>query len=635
MNLLKKIKRNKSAVLSFLEKLVLDVILYNFATLFSVWLRFDYSLKKSFMHIDDPVGILGNVIFVMFELIFRLPNQMWQYVSVKEISDVFFAVTFTKIVCGVFLYVFKPDVQWSRGVYLMSWIIAIFFLTGARLVVRILRENRKQNQSIPVKRKEKSVVIVGAGDAGEKVIREIVSHPELNYKIVGILDDDVRKKGEKIHGYTVLGPIERLPFVISEHNVDTVIVAIPSASRRLFRKIVSLVSDTPAEIKTLPGIWEIIDGKVTISSIRDVKLEDLLPRPEIVTDTSDIEKYVSGKRVLVTGAGGSIGSEIVRQVAKFKPSLLILLDKSENGVFRVEMYLREKFDYIKENTVICDIRNRSKIFRIFERYKPDVVFHAAAHKHVPLMEKNPDEAVTNNVFGTKNLLDAALDSGVCRFVNISTDKAVNPTSIMGASKRVIELMLKYYTGKGKTIFTSVRFGNVLGSAGSVIEIFNRQIKGTGILTITDPRMERYFMLIPEAVQLVLHAGALGEGGEIFVLKMGERVNIMELAKTYAKLSGLEVGKDVRIRIIGNRGGEKLFEELWGKNEITEKTENPYILRIKTSANGIYDSADFFGKLGKLNKAAVDLDFKRIREILSEIIPEAKLDGTEGEAEEEQ
>ncbi len=632
MNSLKKLMSNKNALLSFFEKLVIDVILFNLSTLIAVWLRFDYSLKISYMHIDDPYGILENVIFIIFVLILEIPTQMWEFTSVKEISDVVFVVTLTKIVSGVFLYVFRSEVTWSRGAYLISWIVAILLLAGARLFVRVIKERRNVNAKDSLVRKEKNVLIVGAGDAGEKVIREIAAHPELNYRIVGILDDNPHKKLNKIHGFPVLDRIEGLPSVVRRYNVDTIIIAIPSASRQLLRKIVSLASDTPAEIKTLPSIWEIIDGKVTINSIRDVKLEDLLPRPEIVTDTSDIEKYVSGKKILVTGAGGSIGSEIARQVAKFGPALLILLDKSENGVFRVEMYLKEKFNYVKENTVVCDIRNRGKIFRIFEKYKPDVVFHAAAHKHVPLMEKNPDEAVTNNIFGTKNLLDAALNSGVCRFVNISTDKAVNPTSVMGASKRVIELMLKYYTDKGETIFTSVRFGNVLGSAGSVIEIFNRQIKETGVLTITDPRMERYFMLIPEAVQLVLHAGALGEGGEIFVLKMGERVNIMELAKTYAKLSGFKVGKDIKIKIIGNRGGEKLFEELWGESEITERTENPYILRIKTSADGIYDSAEFFEKLKQLNEAANNLNFKHIREIFSEIIPEARLDGIKDEEE---
>ncbi len=620
MNILTKIRRNKSVIIGFTEKIVLDLILYNFSTLLAVLLRFDFSVKKSFIHIDDPVGILSNFIFIAFAVIFRLPEQIWRYVSVKEISDVFFTVTFSKIVYGLFLYLWKPNIRWSRGVYLISWFIAIFFLTGIRIFVRILMENNK-HEKISTRRK-KRVLVIGAGDAGEKVIREIVEHPQLNYEIEGILDDDIRKKGGKIHGYTVIGPIDRLPFIVEERKIDVVLVAIPSAPRRLFRKIISLVSNTPVEVKTLPGIWEIIDGKVSISSIRNVKLEDLLPRPEIITETSDIRKYIEGKRILVTGAGGSIGSEIVRQVASFNPETLLILDKGENGVFNVEMDLREKLHFTDEIPLICDIRNREKVFKIFEKFKPHVVFHAAAHKHVPLMEKNPDEAVMNNIFGTKNLLDASIVNGVERFVNISTDKAVNPTSIMGASKRVIELMLKHYTGKGSTVFTSVRFGNVLGSAGSVIKIFEKQIRETGVLTITDPNMERYFMLIPEAVQLVLHAGALGKGGEIFVLKMGERVNIMELAKTYVKLSGFEVGKDIKIKIIGNRGGEKIFEELWSENEQLEKTPNPYILRIKTT--GLNNEKAFFTNLSILKNAAENLEFNEIRKIFMKIIPEAKL-----------
>jgi len=620
VNILTKIRRNKSVIIGFTEKIVLDLILYNFSTLLAVLLRFDFSVKKSFIHIDDPVGILSNFIFIAFAVIFRLPEQIWRYVSVKEISDVFFTVTFSKIVYGLFLYLWKPNIRWSRGVYLISWFIAIFFLTGIRIFVRILMENNK-HEKISTRRK-KRVLVIGAGDAGEKVIREIVEHPQLNYEIEGILDDDIRKKGGKIHGYTVIGPIDRLPFIVEERKIDVVLVAIPSAPRRLFRKIISLVSNTPVEVKTLPGIWEIIDGKVSISSIRNVKLEDLLPRPEIITETSDIRKYIEGKRILVTGAGGSIGSEIVRQVASFNPETLLILDKGENGVFNVEMDLREKLHFTDEIPLICDIRNREKVFKIFEKFKPHVVFHAAAHKHVPLMEKNPDEAVMNNIFGTKNLLDASIVNGVERFVNISTDKAVNPTSIMGASKRVIELMLKHYTGKGSTVFTSVRFGNVLGSAGSVIKIFEKQIRETGVLTITDPNMERYFMLIPEAVQLVLHAGALGKGGEIFVLKMGERVNIMELAKTYVKLSGFEVGKDIKIKIIGNRGGEKIFEELWSENEQLEKTPNPYILRIKTT--GLNNEKAFFTNLSILKNAAENLEFNEIRKIFMKIIPEAKL-----------
>ena len=624
MNVLRKLLRNKSVLLSFFEKLVADVVLFNLSTLIAVWVRFDYSLKMSYVHITDPIGILENVIFVIFVFAFRMPMQIWRFTSIKEISDVAFAVTLTKIVSGAFFYIFQSQIVWSRGAYLISWIIAMFFLTGVRLFVRIIREKRNVNSRDDSGRREKSVLIIGAGDAGEKVIREIVAHPELNYRIVGILDDDVRKKGGKIHGYTVFGGIGRLPYVANEMGVDVVLIAIPSASKELLRKIVSLASDTAAEVKTLPGIWEIIDGEVHISNIRNVQLEDLLSRPSIKTDSAAVQKYIKNGVVLVTGAGGSIGAEIVRQVAMFNPNRIILLDKGENGVFAIERELVDERNFHNEVPVICDIRNRDKVFKIFDEYKPDVVFHTAAHKHVPLMESNPDEAVTNNIFGTKNLLDAAVKYGVGRFVNISTDKAVDPTSVMGASKRVTEKMLQYYAKDNpKAVFTSVRFGNVLGSAGSVIEVFKRQIRGTGILTVTDPKMERYFMLIPEAVQLVLQAGALGDGGEIFVLKMGERVNVLELAKTFAKLSGFEVGKDVQIKITGNRGGEKILEELWDKEEAVEDTENPYILRIRPDGS-IVSKEEFFEILSQLKTAAVDMDFTRVRKIFMEIIPEARL-----------
>ncbi|MEA3313258.1 MAG: nucleoside-diphosphate sugar epimerase/dehydratase, partial [Caldisericota bacterium] len=490
---------------------------------------------------------------------------------------------------------------------------------------RIIREKRNVNSKASSERREKGVLIIGAGDAGEKVIREIVAHPELNYRIVGILDDDERKKGGKIHGYTVFGKIDRLPYIVNEMGVDIVLIAIPSASKELLRKIVSLASDTPTEVKTLPGIWEIIGGEVNVSSIRNVQLEDLLSRPSIKTDTDSVKKYIKNGVVLVTGAGGSIGSEIVRQVAMFSPKKIILLDKGENGVFEIERELVDERNFHKEVPVICDIRDKDKVFKIFDEYKPDVVFHTAAHKHVPLMESNPDEAVTNNIFGTKNLLDAAVKYGTGRFVNISTDKAVDPTSIMGTSKRVTEKMLQYYAKDNpKAVFTSVRFGNVLGSAGSVIEVFKRQIRGTGILTVTDPKMERYFMLIPEAVQLVLQAGALGDGGEIFVLKMGDRVNVLELAKTFAKLSGFKVGKDVQIKITGNRGGEKILEELWDKEEAVEDTENPYILKIRPD-DGVVKKEEFFEILDQLKTAAVDMDFGKVRKIFMEIIPEARLE----------
>ncbi len=623
MNFLNKIVKNRKVLFNWLLKITIDVVLFNFATLFSVLLRFDFLLKKNYLHIDDPFGLIENIVFIFFELILGIPKQVWRYISEEELKELILLATFTKAVAGFFLYIFKGEMKWSRGAFLISYILLLLFLFVTRFLFKVIT-NKQDGAYGKSDNLKKKVLIVGAGDAGEKILREILSRPDLNYEVVGFLDDDTNKKAGRIHGIPILGEIARLPVVVNSNSVDTIIIAIPSAPKSVIRRIVSLSAKTNAEIKTLPGLWEIIDGKITLESVRNVKLEDLLPRAPIKTDMKLIKEYIKGKTVLVTGAGGSIGSEIVRQVVRFSPKTVLLLGRGENRIFRIEQEVVNGQKFFDEIPLICDIRNRKKLLKIFEKYRPDIVFHAAAHKHVPLMEKNPDEAVINNIFGTKNLLDASVKFGVQKFINISTDKAVNPVNIMGASKRVIEIMVQLYAKKHpEVVFTSVRFGNVLGSAGSVVEVFKKQIEETGILTVTDKRMKRYFMLIPEAVQLVLHAGALGKGGEIFVLKMGEQVNIYELALNYVKLSGLEIDRDVKIKIIGNRGGEKLYEELWSEREIVEPTENSFILRIRSNGKVMKDSY-FFNEMDKLKLAAENLDFSNIREIFMEMVPEAKL-----------
>ncbi len=614
--------RNKIVLISAAKKLLVDVVLYNLATYIAVFARFDYSIKPAYLHIDDMYGLLENLIFITLEIIFRIPLQLWEYSSTKEISDIFLVATISKAIAYPLFYFSRSTIHWSRGAYLVSYVLIIGFLTSVRFFYRLYKERsrrdfRKHNATV------KKVLIVGAGDAGEKILREIISHPELKYDVTGFIDDDPTKRKTNIHGYSVLGKIALLPYYVNRENIDIVLIAIPSAQKSVLRRIVSLASETHAEIKTLPGIWEIVGGKINIENIKNVQLEDLLPRSEIKMNEKPVRDYISGKTVLITGAGGSIGSEISRQVSRLNPKQVLLLGRGENRIFYIEKELKEKYHFTSLNPIICDIRNREKVFKIFEKYKPDIVFHTAAHKHVPLMEKNPDEAVLNNIFGTKNLLDASVKNGVERFINISTDKAVNPVNIMGASKRVIEIMLRYYAAKkSDTVFTSVRFGNVLGSAGSVVEVFKKQINETGVITITDPRMERYFMLIPEAVQLVLQAGALGKGGEIFVLKMGEQVNIMKFAKLFIRLSGLELGKDVKIEIIGNRGGEKLSEELWSEKEKISKTSNPYILKIQDTP--ALDKDTFFENLDKLKSAAIEMDFNKVRKAFMDVIPEVRL-----------
>lgn len=620
--LFEKILRNKLTITITFAKLIIDVFLYNVATVLSILLRFDFILKTNFIHIDDLPGIVENIVFIAFEIIFQLPLHSFEFTSVKEISDILVAVFLTKFVSFSTFYLLGKRANFSRGAYLASFIIAFLLIAGVRILYRLLYEFRNTKGSTSSKRK-KNVLIIGAGDAGEKLLREILSHPQLNYNVVGFLDDDPSRKRLRIHGFQVLGSVARLPYIIKEYGVDVVIYAIPSAPREHLQKVVALASSTNAEIKTLPAIWEIVSGRVRIEDIKNVELEDLLSRASIKMDNSIVENYIKGKTVLITGAGGSIGSEIARQVVNFKPKKVILLGRGENRIFDIEIDLLEKKHFYEVVPVICDIRNREKVFKVFETYKPEIVFHAAAHKHVPLMEKNPDEAILNNVFGTKNLLDASLKFKVERFINISTDKAVNPINIMGASKKITEMLLQYYANNGsETKFASVRFGNVLGSKGSVLEVFRKQIKETGVLTITDPQMERYFMLIPEAVQLVLQSASMGENGEIFVLKMGEPVNILDFAKHFLKLSGFEVGKDIHIKIIGNRGGEKIKEELWSEKENVLKTQNPYILKVVSNEN-LLDKEDFFAKLGKLEKAALSFNVEEINSVLKEIIPEYK------------
>lgn len=620
---MKKVIRNRLSgrYAVFGAKLILDIFLFNLASFVSVVLRFDLTLKAEFLHFDDIPGLVENASFILFELLFNLPRQMWVFTSIKELLDVIFSVTLAKVVALPFYYLMRPSIYWSRGAYLISWIISIGFLSALRIISRVLDEVLKSKSRTLRDRRRKNVLVVGGGDAGEKVIREIRGRPELNYRVVGVLDDDPAKRGMKLHGVAILGGINDIQTFISELGVDIVIYAIPSAPKDVLRRVVSLCSRTGVEIQEVPALWELIGGRVDFADIRKVVLEDLLPRESIKMDIEPVRKLVRGKTVLITGAGGSIGSEIARQVAVLEPGKLILLDRAESRVFEIEREINETKRYEKTIPLVCDIRDRHKMFRVFDEHKPQIVFHSAALKHVPLMEKNPDEAIMNNIFGTKNLLEASIRYKAERFVNISTDKAVNPISMMGVSKRVVEVMLQLYASKHKQpLISSVRFGNVLGSDGSVVEVFKKQISETGVITITDPKMERYFMLIPEAVSLVLQSSAMEDGsGDIYVLKMGEPVNILEFAETFVKLSGFELGKDVRIEVIGNRGNEKLKEELWSEKEEILETNNPYILRIKTQVSIEPDL--FFETLSKLEKASKDIDLEQMKKLIKIICPE--------------
>ena len=465
---------------------------------------------------------------------------------------------------------------------------------------------------------KKSVLIIGAGEAGGMLTREIVKHPELGYFPVGFIDDDPSKKGLRLWGLPVLGGRNDFPKIVKEKKINMVFIAIPSASGEVVRFYVNLAKKAQVPFKIVPGVYELIDGNVKVEMIREVQLDDLLRRAPVKVNLEEIASYIYRRRVLVTGAGGSIGSELSRQVLQYGSSVLYLLGHGENSIYHIDLELRELFPHMDIRPIIADVQDRKKIEYLFKAEKPQVVFHVAAHKHVHFMESFPEEAVKNNVGGTLNLIQASLKSGTDRFINISTDKAVNPISAYGASKRIGEILCTSWAKKWGLPYSTVRFGNVLGTHGSVVPLFQRQIKRGGPVTITHPMMSRYFMTMGEAVQLIIQAGAIGEDGEIFILDMGEPLNIKDLAEELIRLSGLEPHKDIKIENCGVRPGEKLEEELHEENECLVETGRERILKI---ANPLYIPWNALKtQVDQLLKAALEVDRERIFNILKGMVP---------------
>jgi len=487
-------------------------------------------------------------------------------------------------------------------------------LGGSRLVWRLYCEKKSG-----FKKGEERVLIVGAGDAGEVISREIIRRPDLG-KLVGFVDDDKEKVGKRIHNVKVLGNIEGINDILEKEQISTVIIAIPTASGKQVKRIVDNIKSKEVKIKTLPGLYELVDGKVSVSRIREVMIEDLLGRESIDLNLEEISEYLEGKKVMVTGGGGSIGGELARQICRFGPRSLILLDHSENGLFHINLELEGKWSEVEIDLVMADIRDRGKMEKVFRRWKPEVVFHAAAHKHVPMMEYHPDEAVMNNIIGTKNVAELAERCGAERVVMISTDKAINPTSVMGASKRVAEMVVKDLGSKSNTKFVAVRFGNVLESNGSVVPMFKRQIAEGGPITVTDREVKRYFMTLPEASQLVIQAGALGRGGEVFVLDMGEPIKVLDLAKELIRLSGLEIDEDIEIKIVGLRPGEKLFEELLTAEERSGVLGNSGHEKIFIAKVEEVDGKKLEKDIKELEALAKEMDSEGIVRKLQETVP---------------
>ncbi|HSQ17449.1 MAG TPA: nucleoside-diphosphate sugar epimerase/dehydratase [Anaerolineales bacterium] len=511
---------------------------------------------------------------------FGLYRRLWAYASIQELKLIALAVTTASILVGLgmtILSLILPLRDYSRSVLFIDWALSLLAVGGLRLSLRIYSESQSNTRSIGTRNRR--VLIVGAGEAGALVVREMQRNPNSNLQPVCFVDDDPIKQRHEIHGTPVVGKLTDLAQVIDARNIEEVIIAIPSAPGQVIRLVTDVCRLKNIPFRTMPSIHELIGGKISVNRLRDVDITDLLRRAPAHIDMELIGNSLGGKRILVTGAGGSIGRELCRQIVRWKPSALVLLGHGENSIFETLIELEQSYPEIQICPVIADIRNLTRLNQVFTILQPQVIFHTAAHKHLPLMQVNIEEAISNNVTGTRNVVDAALHAGVERLVMISTDKAISPTSVYGASKRMGEMIVLDAARRSGRAFSVVRFGNVLGSRGSVVLLFRRQIDSGGPVTVTHPEMERYFMTIPEAVHLVLQAFAMGVGGEVFVLNMGEQIRILDLAQDLIRLSGLEPGSDIEIIFTGIRPGEKLSEALWDEGADYQPTGHPDILRL--------------------------------------------------------
>ena len=592
----------------------LDVALIAASLCFSFLLRFDFSFPDAHW---DPFFQGLAVALIAKPAVFAasgIYGNIWRYASLQDAHQIFKAVTFSSLVSVLVLVFFKGPILLPRSIYLLDWFILFALVVGSRLIWRVHREMR----FIPSRRKGKRTLIIGAGDAGNLLLKEIRKQASSPYNVVGFVDDDAEKRGLCLSGVRVLGGTERLRALVRTHRVEEVIFAIPSGDSALMRRIIADCKRAKARFKTLPGITAIIDGKVSVSQIKTVDIEDLLGRDPVVLDQTAIRHYLTDKRVLVTGAAGSIGSEICRQVARFNPAKIVLFDNAETPLFFVEKELAASCPDLRIIPVVGDVKNRERVEAIFDEFCPEVVFHAAAYKHVALMEYNPAEAVLNNIKGSRVVADAAHKFKVKNFVMVSTDKAVNPTNIMGATKRSAEIYVQALAATSKTKFTTVRFGNVLGSNGSVIPLFKEQIGQGGPVTVTDKDVVRYFMTIPEASQLVLQAGCIGKGGEIFVLDMGAPVSILSLAEELIRLSGLVPYKDIDILFTGLKPGEKLFEELLIDGEGIKPTTHK---KIRVLAPVEIDLRRVSAALDELFALARKSEITEVLQMLKELVPE--------------
>ncbi|MEN8906602.1 MAG: nucleoside-diphosphate sugar epimerase/dehydratase [Clostridiales bacterium] len=556
--------------------LLLDIFIINISIFISYLLVIngDFNdISKSVIKVIPLILLFITLSKLFVFSIFKIYKSLWRYVGIHELSSIVFAVFISNsilfLTTNIIFSTYLP-----KGLFIIALFVDISLIGGSRLAYRLVR--RVLNGQVKFFKNYKKILIVGAGDVGSLVINELKIHSNFKLEPVAVIDDDNGKFGRKIHGVPIVGRLKVLKITIEKFKIDEIIIAIDSDDTKVINKIYEECSKTKCKVKILPPLNQLFDQNFVFQKLRDVNIEDLLGRKPIILEHNEISFFLKGKTVLVTGGGGSIGSELCRQISKFLPKKLIILDNYENNAYSIQNDLISKYPNLKLELIIANIREKHRIELIFKEFKPQVVFHAAAHKHVPLMENNPTEAISNNIIGTLNVVECSHKFNIEKFVLISTDKAVNPTNIMGASKRVAEMIIQGINKQSFTDFVAVRFGNVLGSNGSVIPLFKEQIKKGGPITVTHPDINRFFMTIPEASQLVLQAGAMAKGGEIFVLDMGEPVKICDLATKLIKLSGYEPNKDIEIRYTGLRPGEKLYEELMLKEEGMQKTKNSKI-----------------------------------------------------------
>ncbi len=597
--------------------IIYDIISVIFSSYIAVLIRYEFHLDTVPEHFLTPINrfLPVNILLTLLIFyIFRLYHSLWAFAGETELQNLVVSCAISAVLNSVGLQFFKVSEQpVPKSYYFLYMFVLISMMFASRFSYRFLRSQKHKQQN---KKNGISVMVIGAGEAANVIIKEIVNSNFSTMVIRCIIDDDKGKWGRYIQGIKVAGGRDRIIECADLYDIDEIIVAMPSISRSELRKILEICKETNCKLRSLPGMYQLVNGEVNVSKLRDVEVEDLLGRDPISVDLDSILGYVQNKTVLVTGGGGSIGSELCRQIACHRPKHLVILDIYENNVYDIQQELKTKYPELRMTVLIASVRNTNRMNWIFEKYKPEIVYHAAAHKHVPLMEDSPNEAVKNNVFGTWKTAQAAAFYGVRRFVLISTDKAVNPTNIMGASKRICEMIIQTFNNHYDTEFVAVRFGNVLGSNGSVIPLFRKQIMAGGPVTVTHPDIIRYFMTIPEAVSLVLQAGAYAKGGEIFVLDMGEPVKILDLAENLIRLSGYRVGEDIKIEFTGLRPGEKLYEELLMDEEGMKETANKLIHVGKPIE---IDEMEFFRQLKRLKEESKN-ESGDIRPLIREVVP---------------